>query len=238
MRERIIGVVESIEAGDNLQGQRFDSPRVLSESARKKMDSLLPLGAEAVPILVKHARMLYHEMLKLDEEEKQKKEPAPKPKKGFLSSIFGKKAPEPPPAPVMTSWVRRTQVKAVIYGLGKFCENPETRHPQAMELLQQFSQTRHYDIFDDARSVLQQLGVTEKDVWSAVLNSLPIVPDEPGDRTFTLDQVIPQLENTQGFHLVSRRRKGDHFSIGLTTSNSHDVYRVSEHEFAVRTEPV
>jgi hypothetical protein len=50
--------------------------------------------------------------------------------------------------------------------------------------------------------------------------------------------VIPQLENTQGFHLVSRRRKGDHFSIGLTTSHTHDVYRVSELEFAVRTESV
>jgi len=239
LREQIVAVLESVEAADNLQGPRFDSPRVLSESARKKMESLLPLGIEAVPILVKHARMLYHEMLMLDEEEKKKKkDPAPKPKKGFLGGIFGRKAPEPPPAPVMTSWVRRTQVKAVIYGLGKFCENPETRHPQAMELLQQFSQTRHYDVFDDAKNVLQKLGVTEKDVWSAVLNSLPIVPEEPGDRKFTLDQVIPQLENTHGFHLVSRRRKGDHFSIGLTTSHMHDVYRVSEREFAVRTEPV
>lgn len=238
MKDRIVAVVDSIEAGDNLSGPRFDSPRILSESAREKMESLLPLGAEAVPILVRHARMLYHEMLVLDEEEKKKKEPAPKPKQGLFKSLFGKKAPESQPAPAVTSWLRRTQVKAIIYGLGKFCENPETRHPQAMELLLQFSQTRHYDVFDDARAVLKGLGVTEKDVWSAVLNSLPVVPTEPGDRKFTLDQVIPQLENTNGFHLVSRRRKGDHFSIGLTASHSHDVYRVSELEFAVRTEAV
>lgn len=238
MREQIAAIVDSIETGDNIQGPRFDSPSVLSENARKKMESLLPLGAEAVPILVKHARMLYHEMLVLDEEEK-KKTPAPKPaKEGFFKGIFGKKTPETPSAPVMTSLLRRTQVKAVIYGLGKFCENPETRHPQAMELLQQFSQTRHYDVFDEARAVLQKLGVTEKDVWVLVLKSLPIVHEEPGDRKFTLEQVIPQLENTQGFHLVSRRRKGDHFSIGTTTSHAFDVYRVSKLEFAVRTESV
>lgn len=233
MKEKIKGVIESINGRDNLNGPGITDPRHLSDEAIAKVKSLLPLGKEAVPILTDLGKNFYIEMLRLAEEEKKPKKQA---KPGLVERLFGKKAAAAPPS--FSSWDRRTQVKAVIRGLEEFFKDECNRAPEAVELLVRFSQTSHFDVFDDARRVLKALNITEKDLWKMMLQSLPVVQAQAGDMPRTMDDILRQLDNTSGFQMVTRRKAGDHFDFASTYTHNHIVFRTGEASYVMRIIPM
>ncbi len=235
MKVEILAAIGSITTHDSIKGEGFGAPQRLSESAKQKMEELLKHGAEAVPLVVTHARFLYGDMMSSLEMEKKVRKIPPPEKSGVFARIFGKKKPASPslPEPEVSSWDRRAQVKASIYLLGRFCESENTRLPEAIELLTEFSQTRQRGVFDDSRAVLQNLGISKEDLWEKSLKSLPVVSKQPGDSPLKIAQVITALRNTSSFHIVERRVSGKHFSFGATYTHGHDFYRIAE-EFWTR----
>ncbi len=237
MKEIVLAGIEAVTSADNASGPGFDSPRVLSEAARRRMAEIAALGADAVPFLVDHARFLYGDMLRLDEEEKNRR-PAPPPKRSFLGRLLGRRPkPAPVPATVISSSTRRAQVKASIYALGLLCADEATRTPEALRLLTEFAQTRHFDVFDDAKAVLARFGITERNVWEAALKSLPLVAALPGETELGLDRVISMLGDAAGLHLVDRRACGDWFAFGSSCTHEHRFYRTSREGWVRRVLP-
>jgi len=237
MREKVIALLESIEAKDNISPEDVvRGTRYLSDGARAKMERIVQEGAGALPVLIEHARFLYCDMLRLHEQDSQRKPSPPPKKKGMLSRLLQKKEKQPTtvqPSEV-TYWSRRAQVKASIHALGLFCRDQETCTAEALELLTEFSQTRQYDVFDDSGNILKTLGVTKHDLWRKALFSLPVVEQEKSDTPLDIVQAVMRLESAEGFHLVDRRIEGDHFSFGADYSFSYDFYRISEDSFALR----
>lgn len=57
------------------------------------------------------------------------------------------------------------QVKAVIFGLDVFLEDKNVRIAEAIDLLADFSQTTHANVFDDSERVLKELDIFERENW-------------------------------------------------------------------------
>jgi hypothetical protein len=235
MNDRIREVFDSITTRDVMKETSFGSPRLLTDSAKHKMDDLLQLGPEAVPV-AEHARFLYQEMLKTSEIEKKSRNIPAKRPPGLISTIFSGKsvAALPSRKPNVSSWDRRAQLKASIYLMGRFCETQNTRRPEFIDLLLEFSQTRHFDVFDDSRAILKRLGITEESIWEIALRSLPILPEQPYETVLGMPGVIRTLKNTAGFQIVSRCVSGDHFSFGSTYTHEHSIHRIAENAWVLR----
>ncbi|GEM_PF-2096654 len=235
MDDRILEVFESITVCDIETETSLNSPQPISYAAKRKMDDLLELGADAFPF-AEHARFLYKNMLKaLETERNAGTTPAKRPK-GFITSIFsGESSAElPPEKPKVSSGDRRAQLRALIYLMGKFCGTKKTRRPEFIDILQEFSQTGHSGVFDDSKAILKGLEISEEIEWEAAIRSLPVSPEQPYETAMEIPEVLRTIRNTASFLTVSRHVTGNHFCLGSTQTHKQSIYRIAANAWVLR----